>query len=86
MLDTLSKRDSVLRKARGGDAPYQICNRTGVSVHVWSDVGGPGNTNPPSMKISTGDTIDWRFDDWKTMREVCYCKNHELLSLIISPT
>jgi vacuolar protein sorting-associated protein 13A/C len=72
MLDVWSKEgDRVLRKARGGDAPYRIRNRTGGSVHVWSDLDGLASKNAPAVKIADGETIDWRFDDWKTMREVC---------------
>lgn len=59
--------EPTLRKARGGDAPYRIRNRTGGSIHVWSDIDGK---SPPAVKIAHGETVDWRFDDWKTMREV----------------
>lgn len=72
LLDTWSKEgEHVLRKARGGDAPYRIRNRTGNSVHVWSDMDDPTNKNAPAVKVTSGETIDWRFDDWKTLREVC---------------
>ncbi|KAF8516153.1 hypothetical protein BU17DRAFT_51124 [Hysterangium stoloniferum] len=82
MLDTWSKEgDRVLRKARGGDAPYRIRNRTGGSVEVWSGVDGPGNKNSPSVKIPTGDTIDWRFDDWKTMREHVSITGHNAIGV-----
>ena len=60
----------VLRKARGGDAPYRIRNRTGGSVHVWSDLDESNSRNSAAVKITSGETIDWRFDDWKTLREV----------------
>lgn len=64
--------DRVLRKARGSYAPYRICNRTGGPINVWSDINGP-DKHSPIVKIANGETIDWRFDDWKTMREVGFC-------------
>ena len=71
LLDIWSKEgEHVLRKARGGDAPYRIRNRTGGSVQVWSDMDDPTNKISPAVKITSGETIDWRFDDWKTLREV----------------
>lgn len=63
--------DRVLKLARGGNAPYRIRNRTGGPLQIWSDFDGSQNTrNSPGMKVSHGETVDWRFDDWKTMREV----------------
>src|ERR1700761_1851130 len=61
----------VLRRARGGDAPYRIRNLTGGPINVWSDLDGSQSTHHiPAVKISQGETVEWRFDDWKTMREV----------------
>lgn len=72
MFDAWQKEgDRVLRKARGGYAPYRIRNRTGGPINVWSDIGGPVK-HSPTVKIPNGETIDWRFDDWKTMREVAF--------------
>ena len=65
--------DRVLKHARGGDAPYRIRNRTGGPLLVWSDFDGSQHSkNSPTVKIAHGDTVDWRFDDWKTMREVVH--------------
>ena len=69
MLGTEGER--VLQKARGSYAPYKIWNRTGYPLFIWSDTEGSGNTRETNSKqIPNGKTIDWRFDDWKTMREV----------------
>ncbi len=69
MLGTEGER--VLEKARGSYAPYRIWNRTGYPLFIWSDTEGSGNTKETNSKqIANGKTIDWRFDDWKTMREV----------------
>ena len=63
--------DNVLRKARGSYAPYRIHNRTGASVFIWSDLDGSSQIKDATSKqIANGKTIDWRFDDWKTIREV----------------
>lgn len=58
--------ERVLKSARGSYAPYRIWNRTGASICVWNDVDG----DIDAKQIPHGKTIDWRFDDWKTMREV----------------
>ncbi|KAF8591826.1 vacuolar protein sorting-associated protein 13 [Ramaria rubella] len=82
MLDVWSKEsDRVLRKARGGDAPYRIRNRTGSSVHVWSDVDGSTNKTPTTVKILSGEEIDWRFDDWKTLREHVFSTGNNSLGV-----
>ncbi len=65
--------ERMLRKARGSYAPYKIRNRTGCSVCVWSDVDGSTDISDVTMtEIANEKSIDWRFDDWKTMREVSY--------------
>lgn len=60
----------VLQKARGSFAPYRIRNRTGSPLFVWSDDDASRSSKDAStVKIANDQTIDWRFDDWKTMRE-----------------
>jgi vacuolar protein sorting-associated protein 13A/C len=63
--------ERVLQKARGSYAPYRVRNRTGSPLFVWTDndtSSGMKETNV--VKINNDETIDWRFDDWKKMREV----------------
>jgi hypothetical protein len=63
--------ESLLTRDRGSVAPYQICNRTGSPINVWSDAdAGNDAKDLETVKIEDGQTIDWRFDDWKAMREV----------------
>jgi len=63
--------DSFLKKARGAYAPYRIRNQTGSPIFVWSDTDSTANTKDvDAIKILHDQAIDWRFDDWKTMREV----------------
>lgn len=70
----------VLQKPRGEYAPYRIRNHTGCTVYFWSD--SPGTVeaqDAPLVKLSDDEVIDWRFDDWKTTREVILLKpNYEL--------
>ena len=61
----------VLQKARGVYAPYRIRNCTGSGIYIWSDVSGTVEIEDASMvKLSADEVIDWRFDDWRTTREV----------------
>ncbi|XP_006454344.1 hypothetical protein AGABI2DRAFT_114096 [Agaricus bisporus var. bisporus H97] len=62
---------SVLQKARGTYAPYRIRNKTGTSILVWSE--GDAGIHAPeteAMPVHNNRTIDWRFDDWRTTREI----------------
>ncbi|KAM5536198.1 hypothetical protein V8D89_010097 [Ganoderma adspersum] len=62
--------DRLLQGARGSYAPYKIWNRTGYPLFIWPDTEGGTNAKETSAKqIANGKTVDWRFDDWKTMRE-----------------
>ncbi|KLO14457.1 hypothetical protein SCHPADRAFT_996578 [Schizopora paradoxa] len=65
-----SEGDNVLQRARGSYPPYRISNRTGGAVFIWSDIDGSRSASDyPAAKISSGETVDWRFDDWKSARE-----------------
>jgi len=50
--------------------PYEIRNRTGGPIYVWSTLDGSTTNNTTQKKIADGGSEPWRFDDWKTMREV----------------
>jgi vacuolar protein sorting-associated protein 13A/C len=71
-LNSLSREsEHVLKNARGIRTPYRIRNLTGSALCVWSDGGRAADeTGANATMISDGETIDWRFDDWRTMREV----------------
>jgi vacuolar protein sorting-associated protein 13A/C len=62
----------VLQKARGSYAPYRIRNRTGHPIVIWADVDGNSGIKDPKARttLARDESIDWRFDDWKTTREV----------------
>lgn len=63
----------LMKKARGGDAPYRIFNRTGAALQVWSDIDdkSKGGSQVQPVQLDDGASIEWRFDDWRTMRDVC---------------
>ena len=71
-LNSLSREsEHVLQNARGIRAPYRIRNLTGTTLRLWSD--GARATQDRRLDatvVNDGETIDWRFDDWRTMREV----------------
>lgn len=71
-LNSLSREgEHALQKARGIRAPYRIRNLTGLTLRLWSDVGRASReAKTNATMINDGETIDWRFDDWRTMREV----------------
>src|ERR1700761_7115881 len=83
-LNTWAKQgEYVLQKARGSYAPYRISNRTGSSIFIWADADGSTSAKEiTAVKIPNDETVDWRFDDWKTMREVLFwlssCSNIDL--------
>ena len=64
------EKDEVLALARGGYAPYRIRNRTGSPINIWGDAEGVNKQEVAPTRIQDNEIIDWRFDDWKTMREV----------------
>ncbi|KAF9478514.1 vacuolar protein sorting-associated protein 13 [Pholiota conissans] len=72
-------KQSVLQKARGTYAPYRIRNQTGAPIFVWSDIDSTSITKDiEGVKILQNQVIDWRFDDWKTMREHVSSGQHNI--------
>ncbi|CAL1695807.1 unnamed protein product [Somion occarium] len=80
---TFSKEgEQVLRSSRGSSAPYRIVNRTGYPIFVWSDIEANANVKDANAtQINHGKTVDWRFDDWKTMREHVSSTGHNSIGL-----
>ncbi|KAF8974033.1 vacuolar protein sorting-associated protein 13 [Flammula alnicola] len=79
-LNTWSKEgELVLQKARGTYAPYRIRNQTGAPIFIWSDLDSTANPKDvDAVKILHDQAIDWRFDDWKTMREHVSTGQHNI--------
>ena len=63
----LSRDDDVLSKPRGSEAPYRIRNYTGFDLHVWADT--QDEHSKVDARLSDGEEIPWRFEDWEKMRE-----------------
>ncbi|EIW86715.1 vacuolar protein sorting-associated protein 13 [Coniophora puteana RWD-64-598 SS2] len=69
----------VLKNARGAYAPYRIRNRTGSTISVWiDDESNHSLKDSSSVKITNSQSIEWRFDDWKTMREHVTSGEHSI--------
>jgi len=60
----------VLQKPRGIYAPYRIRNRTGYPILVWPDDESGNSRDLAAVRVSNDQIVDWRFDDWRTTREV----------------
>ncbi|KAG6890404.1 hypothetical protein C0995_008758 [Termitomyces sp. Mi166 len=79
--------DHSLQKPRGTYAPYRIRNRTGSAILVWSDMDNSlGSKDPGVLKIPNDQIVDWRFDDWKTMREHVSSSQHSIGLQIVGKT
>ena len=72
------EKDEVLALARGSYAPYRIRNRTGSPIDIWGDTEGVNVQEVAPTRIQNNEAIDWRFDDWKTMREVVFYLNRSM--------
>ena len=66
------EKDRVLQKARGSYAPYRVQNRTGRPILLWSGNSTIYNTESQALRVETGKSADWRFDDWQTARQVSF--------------
>lgn len=79
-LNTWSREgEYVVQKGRGISAPYRVRNRTGAPIFVWSDLDSSSSSKDvDAVKILNDQTIDWRFDDWKTMREHVSSGQHNI--------
>jgi vacuolar protein sorting-associated protein 13A/C len=64
--------DQALTGTRGSYAPYHIRNRTGLRISIWPDNDGNADLQSGGIIIGSNEGTDWRFDDWKTMREVSH--------------
>ncbi|KAG5731737.1 Vacuolar protein sorting-associated protein 13 [Termitomyces sp. T112] len=79
--------DHSRQKPRGTYAPYRIRNRTGSAILVWSDMDNSlGNKDSGALKILNDQIVDWRFDDWKTMREHVSSGQHSIGLQIVGKT
>ncbi|KAF8898743.1 hypothetical protein BD779DRAFT_1795358 [Infundibulicybe gibba] len=71
----------ILQKDRGAYAPYRIKNSTGAALLVWPDTDNSTQGDNAAIKILNNEIIDWRFDDWKTMRENVSTSSQHLIGV-----
>lgn len=86
--DEVEKREENQKKRTsqhvvGERMPYVLINRTGIDCHVWVDL--PEGATPRSERIDTtpvllkdGESLPWRFEDWRRRREQLEAKSHHL--------
>jgi vacuolar protein sorting-associated protein 13A/C len=80
---TLLDRDGgqLFRKPRGSNAPFLLKNRTGYALgfaktpaksHQYGKDSATNRDEGGSkmVVVADGKDLPWRFDDWRTMREV----------------
>ncbi|KAG8799617.1 hypothetical protein FRC17_007079, partial [Serendipita sp. 399] len=73
-----SESTRSLSRARGGTPPYRIRNETGSALEIWSNTeAGSGQ----STLLQQGQIIDWRFDDWRSLREHVSASGHNSLGI-----
>jgi vacuolar protein sorting-associated protein 13A/C len=60
-----------MKRARGGVAPYLIRNQTGADLQLWSS---HEEKDVDVTTLNNNQEKEWRFDDWKSLREVCYSR------------
>lgn len=65
--------DKIFTKARGGNAPFLIKNRTGYPLSLWSET---AHVDGEAHRLEDGDDAPWRFDDWRAIREVSSAQQH----------
>ncbi|CAG8552629.1 14898_t:CDS:10 [Dentiscutata erythropus] len=72
MLTTLSiinhVSEHLTTTARGSRTPYILRNKTGYSMNVWAISSADANDTEVKL-MNDGQELDWRFDDWRKMRE-----------------
>ncbi|KAF9270221.1 DUF1162-domain-containing protein [Marasmius fiardii PR-910] len=72
----------ILQNARGSYAPYRIRNRTGSPIFIWADDDNNDLLdNSAGVQIANEQIVDWRFDDWKTMREHVPSSGHHNIGI-----
>ncbi|KAJ2597508.1 Vacuolar protein sorting-associated protein 13 [Coemansia sp. RSA 1721] len=77
------RHQKVGSKPIGERMPYVLINRTGIDCHVWVDL--PEGTTARTERIDTtpvllrdGESLPWRFEDWRRRREQLEVKSHHL--------
>jgi vacuolar protein sorting-associated protein 13A/C len=69
LMDAINKQSGVKVQSARREirSPYVVRNQTGYPIIVWTDSGA--SPTPALVKVEDGKSIDWRFEDWRTLRE-----------------
>ncbi|KAJ1733254.1 Vacuolar protein sorting-associated protein 13 [Coemansia biformis] len=67
----------------GERMPYVIINRTGIDCHVWVDAAegatrSTGRIDMTPVPLGDGESLPWRFEDWRQRREQLEAQPHHL--------
>ncbi|CAD6973019.1 unnamed protein product, partial [Tilletia controversa] len=73
---------SIQATSNRDTTPFELRNRTGYRIAVWSDVEDK-RQRPAPQYLEDGDNTPWRFEDWKSTREHIKESNSNTLSLQI---
>ncbi|KAF0534769.1 vacuolar protein sorting-associated protein 13 [Gigaspora margarita] len=81
MLTTLSIINQVSEHltttARGSRTPYILRNKTGYDITVWAIASDDAKDTEIKL-MNDGQELDWRFDDWRKMREMMHVTKNML--------
>ncbi|CCJ30884.1 unnamed protein product [Pneumocystis jirovecii] len=70
-------QENILSKYQTFEAPYRIQNKTGYSINLWSNSSKDLNSRKKTYNLKDGDTIPWKFEDWRQMRSNISDKNQK---------
>ncbi|KTW25717.1 hypothetical protein T552_03329 [Pneumocystis carinii B80] len=78
MLHFLTQTQNTLSKYQISEAPYMIQNRTGYSINLWLNSSKDEDTKKNIYKLKNGDTIPWKFENWRQMKNdiLDECQKH----------
>ncbi|KAG5513316.1 hypothetical protein PMAC_001379 [Pneumocystis sp. 'macacae'] len=78
MLQFLNQtQENILSKYQTFEAPYRIQNKTGYSINLWSNSSKDLDSKKKIYKLKDGDTIPWKFENWRQMRSNISDKNQK---------
>lgn len=77
----------IIEQGRGIDAPFLVRNRTGYPILIWSDSAGNQRGKSVEVKrVADGNSIPWRFQDYKKLRDNISSSSHNALGVQLENT
>ncbi|KAG4305942.1 hypothetical protein PORY_000852 [Pneumocystis oryctolagi] len=77
MLQFLNQTQNNVSKYQPFEAPYKIQNKTGYSINIWSNSSKDTNSKKKIYQLKNGDSIAWKFENWRQMRNNISDKNQK---------